>query len=73
VADELVEREAREAEATLVAKNAALAEYDATFSSVATVVSGLLRMGGSAELAARVRPSPRRPGRTVELGEEASS
>ena len=64
-----VAREAREAEATLVAKNRALAEHDRTFGDVATLVSAVLRMGGETELAARVRPSPRRPGQTVELAE----
>lgn len=64
-----VAREAREAEGTLVAKNRALAEHDRTFGDVATLVSAVLRIGGDAELAARVRPSPRRPGQTVELAE----
>jgi hypothetical protein len=69
-----VSREAREAEGTLVAKNRALAEHDRIFGDVATLVSALLRMGGEVELAARVRPSARRPGQTVEAaegGEEA--
>lgn len=64
-----VAREAREAEGTLIAKNRALAEHDRTFGDVATLVSAVLRMGGEAELAARVRPSPRRPGQTVELAD----
>jgi len=64
-----VAREAREAEGTLVAKNRALAEHDRTFGDVATLVSAVLRMGGDTELAARVRPSSRRPGQTVELAE----
>lgn len=72
-----VAREAREAEATLVAKNQALGEHDRTFGDVATLVSAVLRMGGQTELAARVRPSPRRPGRTVEIadgeGEETTA
>ncbi|MCA9651572.1 MAG: hypothetical protein KC501_16765, partial [Myxococcales bacterium] len=64
-----VARELREAEATLVAKNQALAEHDRTFGDVATLISAVLRMGGQTELAARVRPSPRRPGRTVAVAE----
>lgn len=64
-----VAREAREAEATLVARNQALGQHDRTFGDVATLVSAVLRMGGQTELAARVRPSPRRPGRTVEVAE----
>lgn len=64
-----VAREAREAEGTLVAKNRALVEHDRTFGDVATLVSALLRMGGEVELAARVRPSVRRPGQTVEAAE----
>lgn len=64
-----VAREAREAEATLVAKNRALTDHDRTFANVATLVSAVLRMSGETELAARVRPSPRRPGRTEEAVE----
>lgn len=64
-----VAREAREAEGTQVAKNRALAEHDRIFGDVATLVSALLRMGGEVELAARVRPSVRRPGQTVEAAE----
>ena len=64
-----VAREAREAEATLVAKNRALAEHDRVFGDMATLVSALLRVGGEDELAARVRPSPKRPGQTVEVAE----
>jgi hypothetical protein len=68
-----VTRETREAEATLVAKNRALDAYDSTFTNVATIVSGLLRMGGDPEIAARVRPSARRPGQTVEVAEGSES
>ncbi|MEM9463383.1 MAG: hypothetical protein AAGF11_55085 [Myxococcota bacterium] len=66
-----VAREVREAEATLVAKNRALDEYDRTFGDVATLVSALLRIGGEVELAARVKPSTRRPGQTLEVAERA--
>ena len=64
-----VAREVREAEATLVAKNRALAEHDRTFGDVATLVSAVLRMGGQRELAARVRPSSRRSYQTTELAD----
>ena len=64
-----VAREAREAEGTLVAKNRALAEHDQVFSDVASLVSAVLRMGGQPELAARVRPSSRRPGQTHAIAE----
>ncbi|MBK8012464.1 MAG: hypothetical protein IPK13_14025 [Deltaproteobacteria bacterium] len=54
----------REAEATLAAKNDAMATYDARFSEVAFLVSAFLRMAGEYELADRARPSNRRPGQT---------
>lgn len=57
-----VAREAREAEATLLKKNAAISAYDERFSRAATFLSGLFRLAGHAELASRVRPSSRRPG-----------
>lgn len=44
-------------------------EHDAIFGNVASLVSALLKIGGQPELAARVRPSARRPGQTVELAE----
>lgn len=61
-----VQREVREAQQTLDERDRALAAYDATFSGVATVLSGLLRLSGKTELAAKVRPSVRRPGQTAE-------
>ena len=61
-----VQREVREAQKTLDAKNAAMTAYDETFGGVATTLSGLLRLSGKAELAAKVRPSIRRPGQTAE-------
>ena len=70
---EAVAREVREAQVTLEAKNRAIAAYDRVFGSVATVLSGLLELGGHAELAAKVRPSSRRPGQTVEQEEQESA
>ena len=65
-----VAREVREAQATLDAKNQAIAAYDETFGGGSTTLTGLLRMAGKPELAARVRPSSRRPGQTAsETGE----
>ena len=61
-----VQLEARQAQATVVAKASAMAAYDATFTGVAGTLSGLLRLAGERELAARVRPSGRRPGQTAE-------
>ena len=65
-----VARELREAQATLDAKNQALAAYDDIFNGVATTLTGLLRLAGKADLAARVRPSTRRPGQTATDAED---
>jgi hypothetical protein len=61
-----VQREVREAQQTLDAKNGAMSAYDETFSGVASTLSGLLRLAGKPDLAAKVRPSTRRPGQTAE-------
>lgn len=63
---ESVQREVREAQQTLTARNRAIAAYDAVFQGVARTLSGLLLQAGMPELAARVRPSERRPGQTAE-------
>ena len=60
-----VAREVNEAQATLDEKNRAMASYDELFASGATTVTGLLRMSGKADLAAKVKPSTRRPGQTA--------
>jgi len=59
-----VARERRELEATQSAKNHAVEQYDATFTLTANVTSAVLRAAGMSDLADRVRPSARRPGRT---------
>ncbi|MEM9457557.1 MAG: hypothetical protein AAGF11_25485 [Myxococcota bacterium] len=66
-----VAREAREAEQTLLAKQAAITDYDATFRAVATTLEGLFVLAGATELADRVRPSRRRPGRVDQEPEPA--
>jgi hypothetical protein len=60
-----VAREVREAQATLDEKNRELGSYDELFGCGATTLTGLLRMAGKAELAAKVKPSSRRPGQTA--------
>lgn len=60
-----VAKEVREAQATLDEKNQALAAYDELFGGGATAMTGLLRMAGKADLAAKVKPSTRRPGQTA--------
>lgn len=65
-----VAREVREAQATLDAKNQALAAHDEAFAGAATALTGLLRLAGKPELAAKVRPSTRRPGQTAADTEE---
>jgi hypothetical protein len=57
-----VARESREAEATLVAKHEAMSRNDAAFSRAAAWITESFRLGGLDDLAARVRPSGRRPG-----------
>ncbi|KYF74348.1 hypothetical protein [Sorangium cellulosum] len=57
-------REAREAEATRMAKSTAIALFDERFGRIATFLGGLFRLAGHADLANQVRPSSRRSGLT---------
>jgi hypothetical protein len=69
-----VAREVNEAQATLDEKNRAMASYDELFGSGATTVTGLLRMAGKADLAAKVKPSTRRSGQTAsDAGDPAAA
>lgn len=65
-----VARELREAQVASDTRHRALATNDDTFSRVAGATSALLRLVGDDALAARVRPSIRRPGQ-VDVAEES--
>lgn len=60
-----VAREAREAETTLTAKTRAMEVNDAGFTRAAGTLAMLAAAAGLDDLAARVRPSGRNPGRTA--------
>ncbi len=66
-----VQTEVREAEASLSAKNEAIAAYDEVFVAVANGLQGILKLAGRNDLAAKVRPSLRRLGQTEENVDEA--
>jgi len=69
-----VAREAREAQATKQGRDAAVAAYDDAFGKTANLLVALFRFAGDDELAARVRPSVKRPGQTEEsVGDETST
>ena len=59
-------REAKELDATQVHKDQLLAEHDNHFAHGARALEALFTLAGAHELAARVRPSLRRPGRIHE-------
>jgi hypothetical protein len=61
-----VAREAREAHATGDAKTRAMEENDAMFGRGASYLAALFRLVGDDTLAAKVRPSARRPGRVLD-------
>lgn len=66
-----VAKEEREKEATQSAKDRALATNDRTFGRSAAAISALASAGGLDDLAAKVKPSGRRPGRTASEEEDA--
>jgi hypothetical protein len=69
-----VAREEREAQITGNAKTRAMGSFDELFPVVATFTSAALELIGEDDLAARIKPSPRRRGVTAETegdGEEA--
>ena len=64
-------RERREADATLLAKNEAIEAYDDAFGDISRCFESGFTLGGQKELAKRFRPSVRRPGRRlVDVGGE---
>lgn len=68
-----VERERREAEATLIARDAAMDAHDAAFGRGAAALAGLFRLAGMDAHAARVRPSRRRPGQVEALVDDVTA
>lgn len=64
-----VDRETREAEATLLTKRETMAVYDQTFSGAAAALSALFLLADEPDLARRVRPSRSRPGQTIDPGD----
>ncbi|MDI3282957.1 hypothetical protein [Polyangium sp. 15x6] len=62
-----VAREAREAEATLRQKRAAMEANDRAFSRGAAVLSSTFALAGLEDLAGRLKPSVRQPGETNEF------
>jgi len=68
-----VAREDREKEATQRAKNGAMDRNDVTFSRGAEWLSASALVAGLDDIAAKVRPSGRRPGRTATTDEEGDA
>lgn len=60
-----VAREEREAKTTLAAKNAAMAAHDHTFSRGSALLAAVAAFAGLDSIAASIRPSARRTGRTA--------
>ena len=67
-----VAREAREGQVTLAAKTQARQIHEDDFQRVATLVEGLARFAGLQDVAARVRPSARKPSQTDMTPAEAA-
>ena len=59
-----LKRENRKSDATLIAKNEAMARYDKTFRPITNCLASFYQLAGQDELAERVKPSARRSGRT---------
>ena len=57
-------REDRKSDATLIAKDEAMREFDRVFRLTAGIIAAFFSLAGHEELARRVRPSSRRAGRT---------
>lgn len=66
VALEAVAVDRRENQLTLGEKNRTIAAYDTAFRATTHCLMGLFVAAGHDDLAARVKPSTRRPGRTAE-------
>jgi len=64
-----VAAEAKQLDATFVAKQKAIGEFDRVFSRSANLISALLAAAGEDELARRVRPTGRHPGVLPEVEE----
>jgi len=65
-----VARENREAEATLVARNAAMIDFDNALSRSNAMLTAFLRLAGQDELASRLRVARRKQGSSEEEGSE---
>ena len=70
---ESVANEAREAEVTLMQKRDAMMNNDRAFSRGASTLTVLFALAGLDDAASKVRPSGRKPGRTVEAEEPDES
>jgi len=68
-----VATEGREAEQTLSAKNDAIDAFDEAFRQAATLLTLLLEFAGKPDLAEKVKPSGRKPGRRADDEEGPSS
>jgi hypothetical protein len=63
-------REARERDLAQTQKDQVMDEYDVHFTFAARMLEGMLGSAGAHDLAARVRPSARTPGRVEDPGDD---